>query len=204
MGPRPDGRGRYALGGQGVPAVAGVNGAAAGWPRKAFQGPHGGAVMAERQWGRGRMAAEGVDKSRCISLACRCVNGAAAGWPRKGAMPGSPPPPNSASMGPRPDGRGRAGPQLAGAEPPRRQWGRGRMAAEGLRPAEFSPLRRRRQWGRGRMAAEGSAIPMICLSNIPASMGPRPDGRGRTLCALGAHSHFSASMGPRPDGRGRS
>ena len=35
-----------------------------------------------RQWGRGRMAAEGRMASR-ISMSAFCVNGAAAGWPRK-------------------------------------------------------------------------------------------------------------------------
>ena len=60
-------------------------------------------------------------------------------------------------MGPRPDGRGRrgAGPPLATIE--MRQWGRGRMAAEGgVKFDDLFCLAVLRQWGRGRMAAEGA------------------------------------------------
>ena len=179
MGPRPDGRGRgYSLA-SAARCMTCVNGAAAGWPRKAATSQHLSRRVAVRQWGRGRMAAEG-----------------------------SPPRPTTpaprASMGPRPDGRGRgaegcrparAGRRVNGAAagwprkgapafnvwPPHvwRQWGRGRMAAEGTHGPHWMLLHvtcvngaaagwpRKacstddlepivsRQWGRGRMAAEG-------------------------------------------------
>ena len=57
MGPRPDGRGRiYATG--------------------AYE------VRIRRQWGRDRMAAEGV-LTRTATTTWLSVNGAATGWPRK-------------------------------------------------------------------------------------------------------------------------
>ena len=253
MGPRPDGRGRsntpsYPLSsswrqwGRGRMAAEGcftlyaqsmtlasVNGAAAGWPRKAeaSSGAHlkcrrqwGRGRMAaegrssmqnlyrtgERQWGRGRMAAEGRRSPQKTSMgqqrqwgrgrmaaegaagrpgaagaALPGVNGAAAGWPRKDAGP---------------DGQRR---------PCQRQWGRGRMAAEGgnrrlaasgrpgvngaaagwPRKVEKRSLRQVeaewRQWGRGRMAAEGTILSNVRVRYPDASMGPRPDGRGRLL-----------------------
>ena len=60
-----------------------------------------------------------------------------------------------------------------------RQWGRDRMAAEGC-PSRLGFWRRRsRQWGRDRMAAEGANVAQTRRRIVPASMGPRPDGRGR-------------------------
>ena len=59
-----------------------VNGAAAGWPRKAAARNMAYDLGPERQWGRGRMAAEGA-RARSYSATARGVNGAAAGWPRK-------------------------------------------------------------------------------------------------------------------------
>ena len=83
-----------------------------------------------------------------------------------------------ASMGPRPDGRGRV------------------HAGQGRRPSIA------RQWGRGRMAAEGH-VPLDGERGGIASMGPRPDGRGRSSRFSMSLSAYKASMGPRPDGRGR-
>ena len=128
MGPRPDGRGRIFY------LVVGFVVFLRQWGRgrMAAEGPANLTVAVGatgRQWGRGRMAAEGDRRSPGFSLA-RCVNGAAAGWPRKVT---------------------RAAGELADRQ---RQWGRGRMAAEGT-------TRR----------ADGT--------DILASMGPRPDGRGR-------------------------
>ena len=160
----------------------GVNGAAAGWPRKVavIAGAH--AFKIGRQWGRGRMAAEGIDAFLPGGKLCL------------------------ASMGPRPDGRGRR--RAVGAcrrrDQRRRQWGRGRMAAEGSRPPLTTPASGStasmgpRPDGRGRMpAASWRRRP------ASASMGPRPDGRGRGICRSGGRTAGSASMGPRPDGRGR-
>ena len=71
-----------------------------GVPRHSYQIPQ------TRQWGRGRMAAEGGGRPSHHSLATS-VNGAAAGWPRKV---------NVTCL-------------VFGLY--LRQWGRGRMAAEG-------------------------------------------------------------------------
>ena len=38
---------------------------------------------------------------------------------------------------------------------------------------------------------------------VPASMGPRPDGRGKLSLMPGVRGTPPASMGPRPDGRGK-
>ena len=178
MGPRPDGRGRIEgdaswgrrtrvngaatrwprKGGGGGGVGRGrpcVNGAATGWPRKVM--PLDEAALAQtRQWGRDRMAAEG--RRGGGRRRCRLT----------------------ASMGPRPDGRGRS----------RRAISRSACAS-------------RRQWGRDRMAAEGLAPARTVLVAAPASMGPRPDGRGRFVCTVLVQYALVASMGPRPDGRGR-
>ena len=195
-------RGR-SITGRPVIACTSVNGAAAGWPRKV---PTVRRLMRKaigRQWGRGRMAAEGLDpavsqvagrlrqwgRGRMAAEGAAAepqstkderVNGAAAGWPRKVVSPRRSHPRHPASMGPRPDGRGRARHAdliLAVFE---RQWGRGRMAAEGTtttatarRPCGVNGAAAGwprkvltgmagttvwlRQWGRGRMAAEGPA-----------------------------------------------
>ena len=130
MGPRPSGRGTSTL-------------------------DDGEFSTSMRQWGRGRVAAEraGMDLHRSQS---RRVNGAAAEWPRNARRTGSRSLRASASMGPRPSGRGTLDRTAGGAVLPMRQWGRGRVAAErGVR-------------GYGRPA-------------YMASMGPRPSGRGTRL-----------------------
>ena len=107
-------------------------------------------------------------------------------------------------MGPRPDGRGRAGDLLIGLTVAVLQWGRGRMAAEGSRSrrqirvplgfngaaagwprkgdqASTAPGERiELQWGRGRMAAEGGDA-LECLRTLPRLQW----GRGR-MAAEGA------------------
>ena len=84
-----------------------------------------------RQWGRDRMAAEGGYQRAWINT-CTSVNGAATGWPRKVDEPlelvGRH---VEASMGPRPDGRGRGLDEGLPFRTKARQWGRDRMAAEG-------------------------------------------------------------------------
>ena len=88
-------------------------------------------------------------------------------------------------MGPRPDGRGR---QIAARarwnDVIKRQWGRDRMAAEGGYTAAGIDLGVPRQWGRDRMAAEGVAGDELARRRAQASMGPRPDGRGRAIRRL--------------------
>ena len=76
-------------------------------------------------------------------------------------------------MGPRPDGRGRYTPSRTAAYVVIRQWGRGRMAAEGWLMAG-PRTGGHRQWGRGRMAAEGR---WRRLSASPSRV--RQWGRGR-------------------------
>ena len=200
--------------------------AAEGYRRRDSRSPAG-----RRQWGRGRMAAEGAGLPLTPVAEQTGVNGAAAGWPRKAciALAGGPdyitasmgPRPDgrgrvslrrieacrlaTASMGPRPDGRGRIVQVVWNASLIVRQWGRGRMAAEGLlscspcrtctgvngaaagwprkarAPGRHLQLGRERQWGRGRMAAEGRGARRRRPCVPAASMGPRPDGRGRAL-----------------------
>ena len=135
------------------------NGAAAGWPRKAvfMAGPPRGVLIASmrprpdgrgrrrprREAGRGRLASmaprpDGRGRLRArerTGAGARGFNGAAAGWPRKDVKP------HvlcviliRASMGPRPDGRGRIYPLFVGIVMFPLQWGRGRMAAEGMYP----------------------------------------------------------------------
>ena len=154
MGPRPNGRGKSPSGrgaapltmrqwGRGQtaaerkrgptrrPCTTGVNGAAAKRPRKEEVAGSGAAHRKARQWGRGQTAAESTCGRRS-------------------------PPASPASMGPRPNGRGKT---LLGALPcsaSMRQWGRGQTAAESrtLNVSELLPLER--QWGRGQTAAESS------------------------------------------------
>ena len=221
MGPRPDGRGRR----PDRPAVRGrarrVNGAAAGWPRKVL--PIAEALRPGwRQWGRGRMAAEGAGQGD-LGAGVPRVNGAAAGWPRKGLIGRRRLAVFRASMGPRPDGRGRGAARIHGvyeytASMGPRPDGRGRTssvnfnssaaaASMGPRPdgrgrsgttgGQTATLQR--QWGRGRMAAEGGTIARMNYIPPVASMGPRPDGRGRQL----RRQLFPHCLCQRQWGRGR-
>ena len=167
------------------------------------------------------MAAEGLSLTLPAGAQGVCVNGAAAGWPRKVVLMGAGRAGGGASMGPRPDGRGRYKPrrELCGME--KRQWGRGRMAAEGAFVFSQSttsssvngaaagwprkvfcarviarPLRR--QWGRGRMAAEGFPKSHLCQS---ANM--RQWGRGRMAAEGVIFCSRSRSPDMRQWGRGR-
>ena len=133
--------------------AAGVNGAAAGWPRNALA-PLNRTIDILRQWSRGRLAAEWGPWPP-PPPARPSVNGAAAGWPRngRGAAAGAKAnlSVNGAAAGwPRNGGGGRpargrpAGVNGAAAGWPRnvpqrpgthgwpgmRQWSRGRLAAE--------------------------------------------------------------------------
>ena len=84
----------------------------------------------------------------------------------------------SASMGPRPFGRGRDETCGNCGYYGQLQWGRDLSAAEGRQHRHRSP-------------------------KSPASMGPRPFGRGRGKMRKVREVHGKASMGPRPFGRGR-
>ena len=89
---------------------------------------------ARLQWGRDRMAAEGC--------------GATGFDPRR----------SQASMGPRPDGRGRIVDEGNNLYFVPLQWGRDRMAAEGRVQVDADAREHTLQWGRDRMAAEGGAL----------------------------------------------
>ena len=178
MGPRPDGRGKarpQPHGGLGRRRQWGRGQTAAesrAWrqalnrtlasmgPRPDGRGKSDGPIQpvsgAERQWGRGQTAAErpGLQSRTDLQF---CVNGAAARRPRKVR---------------RPDGWHFI--------PPVRQWGRGQTAAERMPPAQRPNQMGRRQWGRGQTAAESACLPWEG-GGYKASMGPRPDGRGKSL-----------------------
>ena len=179
------------------------NGAAAGWPRKVVDVIMGrlvtSASMGPRPDGRGRPHIW-CRRPRATS----CFNGAAAGWPRKGALRAAPRRRHRCF-----NGAAAGWPRKAPSPPARRrcctllQWGRGRMAAEGVsigphcacaetfngaaagwpRKGRMNELgfktKKILQWGRGRMAAEGVAASLVCVIAHDPSMGPRPDGRGR-------------------------
>ena len=200
MGPRPNGRGK-----PNPPRI----------PYRVFV----------RQWGRGQTAAESARP--CAPSACAasvngaaakrprkaefgppaaagpsCVNGAAAKRPRKEENLAEHANPVIASMGPRPNGRGKSWRLGGRGISPPRQWGRGQTAAESPRPG-------RPELGdtcvngaaakRPRKAAGPRARPLA----PPASMGPRPNSRGKRIPIAGRAPTRLASMGPRPNGRGK-
>ena len=128
MGPRPNGRGKARTAAAARPTCS-VNGAAAKRPRKAALDTSR-MMCSLRQWGRGQTAAERVGAARNVSG-------------------------RAASMGPRPNGRGKAiFAAAAAAQLLMRQWGRGQTAAERVRLADIRV-------------------------ELGASMGPRPNGRGK-------------------------
>ena len=133
----------------------------------------------ELQWGRDLSVAEGS------SSFARSIKRKVLQWGRDlSVAEGAKGPPkdvlqNSASMGPRPFGRGRL-------------WSRHALAAM-----------RSLQWGRDLSVAEGSYADVAARVVASASMGPRPFGRGRRRAAAARREGRRASMGPRPFGRGR-
>ena len=177
MGPRPDGRGKSGARKGARPPFHCVNGAAARRPRK---GPNPCLLRRGAPCVNGAAARRPRKAARAPSSPgrARSVNGAAARRPRKAGEPGRHYlVRGNASMGPRPDGRGKAFPALNGGNVPSvngaaarrprkvtigvlagaghwRQWGRGQTAAE--RSGKWSHARgdSERQWGRGQTAAE--------------------------------------------------
>ena len=181
-----------------------------------------------RQWGRGQTAAESR-QTRGPLRGRRGVNGAAAKRPRKDALPF---PARTervmASMGPRPNGRGKEKHREAMRRGYLRQWGRGQTAAESVAALDCAADGAARQWGRGQTAAESLNPPPEPAASCCASMGPRPNGRGKGAASTptsttpksvnGAAAKRprkvaagipqalqgpEASMGPRPNGRGK-
>ena len=129
MEPRPVGRGMPSTRRPPYINERSVNGAAAGWPRNAPGRPSG-------------------------SRQSRRVNGAAAGWPRNDEAPAERPWQSTASMEPRPVGRGMQSPALQ------------------ERPDQVASMEPR-PVGRGMWTA-AAALPPAAM----ASMEPRPVGRG--------------------------
>ncbi len=60
------------------------------------------------------------------------------------------------------------------------------------------------QWGRAPEGAERVRRSRRSPARLPASMGPRPGGRGENNDSDDVVFHLNASMGPRPGGRGES
>ena len=226
MGPRPLGRGKLAARAKAV-RIWRVDGAAASRPRKGASERPVANLRAPRRWGRGLSAAE---SERVGSLASqgylrrwgRGLSAAESPRERRGRRAH-----NHASMGPRPLGRGKKyvatafhalrpasmGPRPLGrgkwsawpglpCRRPRR-WGRGLSAAESCSCGCCSHCPALRRWGRGLSAAESCLAHGGGMIRGPASMGPRPLGRGKRLqCGLQGGGQ-GASMGPRPLGRGK-
>ena len=124
-------------------------------------------------------------------------------------------------MGPRPDGRGKLLRRGRMKNQAMRQWGRGQTAAESARVLLMSgraygvngaaarrPRKVRnavvwdkptpRQWGRGQTAAESDRACDKAFER-GASMGPRPDGRGKPNSV----DDMGAVHAPRQWGRGQ-
>ena len=226
MGPRPNGRGKVENGANHHSARRGVNGAAAKRPRKdpecpactdPVQGVNGaaakrprkglrfieGGLLRLRQWGRGQTAAESSCSAAALSAHVprqwgrgqtaaeswqpkhdvairRSVNGAAAKRPRKGYR--SCPLPTIQT---------------------RRQWGRGQTAAE-RRPTPRSRAQSKSVNGAAAKRPRKESSQRLSLAAVgSASMGPRPNGRGKTMAIYLAYRNYLASMGPRPNGRGK-
>ena len=132
------------------------NGAATFRSRKGHCVPAGHVARVRLQWGRDLSVAEGS------WLAAKA----------RGR--------HTASMGPRPFGRGRARmPMPDRARSLMLQWGRDLSVAEGLNSARRRARPSRLQWGRDLSVAEGSGIARAVAAKRIASMGPRPFGRGR-------------------------
>ena len=154
-----------------------------------------------RQWGRGQTAAE----SRYFAFTC-AISIASMGPRPDGRGKGGGAPKVErvlpASMGPRPDGRGKCEPSRAVSPAPRVNGAAARRPRKARpRPPALASILR--QWGRGQTAAESWRHQGRPCQGLSASMGPRPDGRGKRLRLGGGRGRAIASMGPRPDGRGK-
>ena len=152
-----------------------VNGAAAKRPRKVGVPRKLMAGFPRRQWGRGQTAAE---SRRTARRACRPpgVNGAAAKRPRKGLIILRPPAVILSVNG-------------AAAKRPRKGLAeRPRVDALG------------RQWGRGQTAAESRTAGRAGGAGRQASMGPRPNGRGKAedVMIAGALAGVNGAAAKRP------
>ena len=177
MGPRPCGRGRRRPArDEHRPEHASMG------PRPCGRGryipPMCGGAHEQLQWGHGLAAVDGRTP-RPRSNATTCFNGATALRPWTAAAPCT--------------CRSSAG----------LQWGHGLAAVDGTEPEPeppttwcFNGATALRPWTDRRQGAD--------QARRPASMGPRPCGRGRAGMWRQTPGCWAASMGPRPCGRGRS
>ena len=209
MGPRPNGRGRGAGRTRRSLPITRFNGAASKRTRKDVLYSHCRAdliaSMGPRPNGRGRR-----NHARCMHCDYQGFNGAASKRTRKGAprMPSSSTGAcfngaaskrtrkgltaellalhTIASMGPRPNGRGRRLSYL-----PRGSEVHGFNGAASKRTRKVRlPVGPRRsmpwlQWGRVQTDAEGGGRRIASARKGVASMGPRPNGRGRSMTVVG-------------------
>ena len=108
-------------------------------------------------------------------------------------------------MGPRPNGRGKLRVRVEVLADARGlQWGRGQTAAESAELFEADGwIYKQLQWGRGQTAAERRGAASVDAQMPFASMGPRPNGRGKPRSLHAPRLGTWASMGPRPNGRGK-
>ena len=228
MGPRPFGRGRTWPEWCARRLRRRFNGAATFRSRKVHPWPfrqscatsfNGAATFRSRK-------VEPADESRRIVLG---FNGAATFRSRKAFSARAALNATSASMGPRPFGRGRP---VWPAGTIRSLPGFNGAATFRSRKGQHSPSINRTeapllQWGRDLSVAEGAQAEHGVRRPVPASMGPRPFGRGRAGVARVSNEEWKlqwgrdlsvaegapwvpgysmwgcASMGPRPFGRGR-
>ena len=200
MGPRPDGRGKAAgLAPRGTLALR-------QWGRgqTAAESPYDRLhtlAFVGRQWGRGQTAAE----SRRHDLSRPAWRASMGPRPDgRGKMLAAPFSEAIlfASMGPRPDGRGKMTKARADVIARQRQWGRGQTAAESLGPGRSHTRPPRVNGAAARRPRK--VAPVYDLGRTgTASMGPRPDGRGKDFSTRMCGGRRWASMGPRPDGRGK-
>ena len=163
MGPRPFGRGRVAE-----------------RPRRS--------AASVLQWGRDLSVAEGRRAQRRRDRVGR-FNGAATFRSRKECKAAFSYAGLNASMGPRPFGRGRESIESVRASNMMLQWGRDLSVAEGFLFFNFFNLKYMLQWGRDLSVAEGRRRRGMVFCARPASMGPRPFGRGRWVRAARRRKH---------------
>ena len=176
MGPRPNGRGKVSR-------------------------STSSSISAWRQWGRGQTAAEsGACRPGLNSWTWRQWGRGQTAAERRGHAKFSRR--LRASMGPRPNGRGKVGRRYWGCEVDERVNG---AAAKRPRKAAARPAGRGcrpRQWGRGQTAAEsvGSVGSVDALPRVNGAAAKRPRKGHELPCDP---CKCVASMGPRPNGRGK-
>ena len=204
MGPRRCGRGKYAKVRGLDTRVHRFNGAATLWSRKASVRMNRPSASPKLQWGRDAVVAEREHRQVLVNVLQSLQ------WGRDAVVAES----------------GRA--FLHVVKEFQLQWGRDAVVAERQRPLASISASRLLQWGRDAVVAErtfpawgahairssfnGAAtlwsrkepVEHRPTAHLPASMGPRRCGRGKTKFFGIVVADGSASMGPRRCGRGKS